>query len=96
MLRALLTIVLPLAAPFLAWWLYLILARYRARRAQEPDPPGWTRAPWLAIVFTGLLLMAASLFWFHSSSGSGAWQEYVAPSLEDGQVVPSRVEEQEE
>ncbi|HLS69628.1 MAG TPA: hypothetical protein VK035_09805 [Kiloniellales bacterium] len=93
MLRQLLTVVLPLAAPFLAWWLYLLFARHRTRRAAEADPPGWTQAPWLAIVLASLLLLVVSLFWFHGSRGGEAWRDYSAPSLEDGQIVPSRIGE---
>lgn len=92
MLRKILTVVLPLAAPFIVWWLYMVLARWRARRAQEPDPPGWTQAPWTAILLTAVVLLATSLLWFHSGSGGAAWTEYTAPSFEDGQIVPSRLE----
>ncbi|WP_366555560.1 hypothetical protein [Aquibaculum sediminis] len=94
MLKKLLTVVLPLIAPFLVWWLYLLLARYGARKANEPDPPGWTRAPWLAMLISAVVLLAASLFWFHAHRGGEAWSDYQAPRLEDGEIVPSHIEPQ--
>lgn len=93
-MKKFLTVVLPLIAPFLIWWLYLLLARYRARKANEPDPPGWARAPWLAILLSAVFLLAASLLWFHAHRGEEAWGDYQAPYLEDGEIVPSQTEPQ--
>lgn len=95
MTRILFTIVLPLAAPFLAWWLYLLFARRRARHAGEPDPPGWTKAPWLLIGLTGIVLMAATLLLFRATGGGEAWRDYEAPRLEDGRIVPGGVRERQ-
>lgn len=91
MLRKLLTVVLPLAAPFIAWWLYVVFARWRNRKAEEPDPPAWTRAPWASILLAAIILLAASLLLFHSGRGGPAWTEYQAPSFEDGRIQPPRI-----
>jgi len=91
MLRKLLTVVLPLTAPFVAWWLYLVIARQRAKRIQDPNPPAWATAPWTAILLAAILLLGASLLWFHSGRGGPAWTEYQAPSLQDGRIIPSQI-----
>ena len=93
MLRRLLTVVLPLLAPFLAWWLYLLFTKWRARHAAGAQPPGWTQAPWLALLLSALLLLAVSLFWFRENSGGQPWSDYSAPTLEDGRILPPRIGE---
>ncbi|MGO1118753.1 hypothetical protein ACTL6U_08615 [Rhodovibrionaceae bacterium A322] len=64
MLRKFLTLVLPFLLPFLIYWAYLLLARWKARRTQQGDLPGWADAPWAAIIGCGVALMFASLLYF--------------------------------
>lgn len=61
MLRKLLTIVLPMALPFAVWALYVVAARWKARRREQGRLPGWADAPWGWLILAGALLVAASL-----------------------------------
>lgn len=61
MLRKLLTVVLPMALPFLAWAVYVWAARWKVRRRDEGRLPGWADAPWGWLILAGALLVTASL-----------------------------------
>lgn len=90
MLRKLLTVVLPLALPFIIYFGYAALAR----RRPHPGPggeAGWRQAPWTAMVFAGVALMAAVLIALR------LFGEAVPPGTKiipdryiDGEIKPSR------
>ena len=61
MLKKLLTVVLPIALPFLIYGVYLVLARRRARLAGQQDLPGWQKAPWHWLSLAAVLLLATGL-----------------------------------
>ena len=63
MLRHFITIVIPAALPFLLFGIYVLLARYRARKAGQPNPPSWATAPWSSLVTAAALLVIASLIY---------------------------------
>ncbi len=64
MLRRFLTLILPLTLPFLVYWGYLLIARWKARRTAQGTLPGWADAPWTLIIGCSLVLMIASLLFF--------------------------------
>lgn len=93
MLKKLLTVVLPLALPFIVYFGYLALARRRARQAGGTPSP-WADAPWPAIALAGLLLMAGVLVGvriFGEQAQPGA--KIVPDRYIDGEIEPSRVVE---
>lgn len=94
MLRKLLTVLLPLALPFIAYGFYLLLARYLARRRAEGEVPGWADAPWPTILAVGVALTGATLIALRFYSGESIQGTYVAPHYEDGQIVPGGISPQ--
>ena len=90
MIRKLLTIVLPLVLPFLIYWIYLLLARRKARLAGEGRLPGWQDAPWVWIITSGAVLMAAALVAVRVTSGVEPGVIMEPPRLIEGEVEPGR------
>ena len=90
MLRKLLLVALPLVLPFLAYALYLAIARRRAQKAGEGPVPRWQQAPWTWIALATVLLMAASLVTFGLRSGVEPGTQIEPPRFLDGDIVPSR------
>jgi hypothetical protein len=90
MLRKLLTIALPLAVPFIAYWIYLMAARRRARLAATGDLPRWQQAPWTLIVVSAVILMSASLVLFGMTGRVEPGTKLAPPRLENGEVIPAR------
>lgn len=93
MLRKLLTIVLPLALPFIIYFGYVILAR-RAGLNSGQTGSTWRDAPWGVIVFSGVALMAAVLIAvriFGEQAPPGA--KIVPDRYIDGEIQRHRVVE---
>lgn len=62
MLKKLLTVVLPMALPFIAWALYVWAARWKAATRDAGERlPLWAEAPWAWLILAGALLVAAAL-----------------------------------
>ncbi len=61
MLRTILTILLPIALPFLIFWFYLWTQKVRARREGLGESPGWAGAPWGRLIIASAVLLVASL-----------------------------------
>jgi uncharacterized membrane protein HdeD (DUF308 family) len=87
MLRVLLTVLLPLAAPFLIYlaWLWLV----RRRAATGVLTVNWREAPWPWLLTLGLVCSLAGLAYLYLSTGHPAGTELAPPSVVDGVVVPS-------
>ena len=77
--------VIPFFLPFIAYGLYIFFTR-RAR-AQGAT---FDEAPWYWLFFIALALTGASLIAVWAFTGAPAGGEYVAPHLENGQVVPGK------
>jgi hypothetical protein len=89
--RILFQVVFPIVLPALLYALWMTAERRRVE-AGGGDKPRWVDAPWvwllaLGLFFAGLLAVAISVF--GGGSGSGV---YVPPSVQDGQVVPGRIQ----
>jgi hypothetical protein len=82
MLRVLLEVVLPFAAPFLVFAAWRLLV---ARGGRMLD-----RIPWFMLTACGLLLVVASFFAMALVTGFGPGGIYIPPHVEDGAVVPGR------
>jgi hypothetical protein len=83
MLRILLQYLLPLVLPLLV---YLAYARLAGKRG------GLSDTPWLGLAAAGVALMAASLAAWGIFGGAEPGGTYVPARVEDGQLVPGRVE----
>lgn len=93
MLRILLTIVLPIAIPLVAYFAYAAYARRRALLAGEDNLPHWREGPWFWVLLGGTGLMIATLVALGLTSGVPPGAKLEPPRLIDGKVVPSHVVE---
>ena len=84
-----LRLVLLFLAPFLAYAIWLAVARRRAR-AHAGDP-SWTDAPLLWLTAAGLVLVIASFVATALLSGEEAGGTYIPPRVIDGELVPAEV-----
>ncbi len=80
MLKKFLTIVLPLALPFIVYGVYLLLARRKARLKQEGRLPSWQDAPWSWIIVCSVLLVAVALGAARELSGVKRTEPFLPPS----------------
>jgi hypothetical protein len=90
MLKKFLTIVLPIALPFLIYWGYVLLARWRARKTGgvEQDVP-W---PWAALTLVGVLLMVGTLVGVRVFGEQANPGQQISPErLIDGEIRDSEV-----
>jgi hypothetical protein len=83
MARILLQYLLPLLLPFLAYFVYVALAR--------GNTPDWLEGvPWPHLAGAGVLLMAISLIAWSLTTGAPTEEIYLPPRFEDGRIVPGR------
>ncbi len=61
MLKKLLFVVLPLLTPLIVFGLYAVLARWKAKRQEAGNLPGWANVPWTLLICSGVVLSAAAL-----------------------------------
>ncbi len=91
MLRKLLTVVLPIALPFIVYGIYVFLARRRAQAAGEAGTArGWQDAPWAWIATASAVLLAATLIAVRVMSGVPPGTQVEPPRLIDGEIQPAR------
>ena len=86
MIRRFLFELLLFLLPFGLYVAYLRLSKYDTK-APPPHPH-----PWTVLFATGLVLVAASFVIWGVTEGAGQKGIYVPPHLEDGRVVPGRVD----
>ncbi|MBK1668770.1 hypothetical protein CKO28_12090 [Rhodovibrio sodomensis] len=90
MLKKFLTIVLPIALPFLVYWGYVLVARWRARRTggAERDIP-W---PWAVLTLVGVVLMVSILVGYRILGEQANPDQQIIPERYiDGEVRDSEV-----
>ncbi len=91
MLRALFTVVLPIALPLLIYVAYLKMSR-RGGQAGEADGKAQAReSTWLWIGLTGAALILAALITLRLTTGHPRDANLESPRLIDGRVVPGHV-----
>jgi hypothetical protein len=91
MVRILFTYIVPFLLPsavYIAWGWYR--TRYVAEHAGQP--PLLERGPWALLLFLGAVLTFASLAATALLQGSEAGSVYTPSHLENGQVVPGRMD----
>lgn len=89
MIRKLLTVVIPLLAPIVA---YLVWAWFTARRRDARESgqrlPGWQEWPWPWLIAAGAALVTVSLFVFGFAQDGRPGLDYRPARYEDGKLVP--------
>lgn len=89
MIRKLLTIVLPLLAPTILYFMYLWTQRRREEAEAGGRPiPAWQEWPWAWLLGSGCVLMVATLLVLELPGRKDRESDYVPPRLEDGRIVP--------
>lgn len=86
MTRILLTYVVPLVLPTIAWYVWTRLSGPKA-----PGPGragGWSAAPWPALGASGVVLLAATLGALALLTGAGPGEVYAPAQFIDGEVAP--------
>ena len=91
MLRILLTVLLPIALPFILYAIFLVFSRRRARAAGDPrGGADWQDAPWGWIATASALLLVSTLLVVRGMSGVEPGTKVESPRLIDGQIQPAR------
>jgi len=90
--RILFTYLVPFFAPMAV---YLAWAYYRARYVAEHggEAPSIERGPWPLLLFLGAVLAFATLSVTALTRGGSAGAIYTPSHLENGQVVPGRMDD---
>lgn len=92
MLRVLLTVLLPLAAPFLAYAAWVWLVQHKVKNGELVLD--WQRSPWPWLLAVGLVFSLGGLLYLYFTTGHSPDTKLVPPALVDGVVVPSHPEGQ--
>ena len=91
MLKKLLTVVLPIALPFIVYGIYVYLDRRRAQAAGDAGAArGWHNAPWTWIITMSAVLLAATLITVRMMSGVAPGTKVEPPRLIEGEIQPAR------
>lgn len=94
MIRTILTIVVPLLAPTVAYLLYIYFTEKNREAEQEGRKlPEWRRWPWLVLVPCGAVLTAITLALLGLPGEEHNPGAYVPPRMEDGKIVPGGFED---
>lgn len=91
MLRSSLIHLLFLFAPTIIYVVYLMAAR-KVDLSSGQRGQAMRQLPWIPLLGVGLVLVVASLVALAFSEGGDPGQTYFPPTLEDGKIVPARVE----
>ena len=93
MIQKLLTIGLPLLAPFIVYFIWRATVRRRELADAEGRKMGpWEDMPWIWLISAGTALVALSLVLTAVLSGGDPFGEYQTPRFEDGKIVPGHIE----
>lgn len=92
MRRLLLNYLLPLLLPFIAYGAWVMLVRWRTRRAGETGGPEWRDAPWTWLFIAGLGLMVIGFAVFGHLGRSPPDSAYTPARVIDGEIVPGRMD----
>ncbi|MFI4949288.1 MAG: DUF6111 family protein [Alphaproteobacteria bacterium] len=86
--RELLTLFLPLVLPTVLYLVWLRAVRWTQSSGTVP----WRALPWVWLGLTGVALTALVLFVVTVHFGTNVQGVYVAPHVENGQIVPGHIE----
>jgi hypothetical protein len=91
MLRVLLTVLLPFAAPFLLYIAWAWLVRHKVQGGELVLD--WRESPWPWLLAVGSAAALGGLLYLYVTTGHPAGTRIVPPELVDGVVVPSHPEQ---
>ncbi|MBI1778087.1 MAG: hypothetical protein HYR63_22340 [Proteobacteria bacterium] len=90
MARILVTVVLPLLLPTMAYFGWFYMALRRAQLAGQPEKaPRLGDVPWTVLALTGVMIAALGLFALAVFGGAKPGAHYTPPRIIDGRVVPA-------
>ncbi|MEQ8601690.1 MAG: DUF6111 family protein [Marivibrio sp.] len=88
-MRTFLTVVLPLIAPTIVFFIWAWFAKKRAEKEERHEPiPAWQNWPWARLVLTGAVLTALTLSAVAMMREAAPGQRYVPPRIENGELIP--------
>lgn len=91
MLRMILTMVLPLLAPTIVFYIILRLrAKWRKEDEDATDVPAYHTWPWIRLVAAGAVLLIVTFVFTGLPTGENYEGEYVPPHMENGELVPGQ------
>jgi hypothetical protein len=90
MLRELLTLVVPLMLPTVLYLVWLQAMRW----SEAGGAVSWRAMPWVWLAATGVILAALVLFVVTVHYGTATPGVYVAPHVENGEIVPGHIDPQ--
>lgn len=89
MMHKLLSFVLPLLAPTIGYFIYVVLKQRRAAEVAAGHPiEGWRGWPWVSLLTWGLGLAIVATFALSHLTSDPDRGTYVPPHMEDGKLVP--------
>lgn|GEM_PF-881669 len=88
-MRTVLTIILPLIAPSLVFFIWAWFAKRRAKAEARHQPvPEWQKWPWARLMLAGAILTALTLSAVAMMRDNPLGSRYVPPRLENGELIP--------
>jgi hypothetical protein len=90
--RVLLQYVLPIVLPSLVYAAWLVYENRRVAKGGKGTTRRLEEGPWAWLIAGGLVLAVAGAIAAAALSGRGREGTYVPPRVEDGRVVPGRLE----
>lgn len=92
MIRQLITIALPLLTPFVIYYVWFWASSQRKHAEEDGRPlPHWQELPWMWLIISGALLTSIVLI-LTATIGTDPNGVYTAPHMENGVIVPGRIE----
>ncbi len=96
-MRTFLTIILPLIAPTLVFFVWSWFAKRRAEAEQRHQPiPAWQTWPWARLSLAGAVLTALTLSAVAMMRDNPLGARYVPPRIENGELIPGHFVEPKE
>jgi len=93
MIQKLLTIGLPLLSPFAVYLVWSWATRRRALAESEGEAlPAWQNLPWTWLIIASAALTSLALVLTAVIDGGGEPGEHRTPRVEDGKLIPGRME----
>ena len=91
MVRAILTILLPIAAPTALYLIWLWFARRKALAEGKTEIPQLGDAPWIWLACGGIALAIGVMWSLPFLTGGPVDGIYVPPHVVDGEIVPGQI-----
>lgn len=95
MLRMILTMVLPLLAPTIVFYIILRLrAKWRKEDEGATVVPAYHKWPWIRLIAAGAVLLILTFLFTGMPNGEGYEGKYIPPHMENGKLIPGHFEKE--